>query len=533
MLRESPATSSVSANQDERGHPQAIPTGTSPLPGDAGGKWLNAYTTLAIVAGLLLALAVVAASAGLAVGNARALARAAHTQDIRTLVSQLVEDVTNAETGQRGFLLTGKTSYLAPYESGAREAPLVLDQLATQLGDDPEAAPVINELRQFVAGKLAELAKTIALMKAGRRDEATDMVQSDYGQQAMQQVRRLTGRLAARQHTVLVERIGSVERGGRLIVGIDALGLALLLLLAGGIVWSARRAVAVLRAAQDELARANAALEGVNERLEQKVAQRTADLTAANDEIQRFAYIVSHDLRAPLVNIMGFTGELQNATRIIVGHLEQAAARDPAELSAQVMVAANEDLPEAIRFIKASTEKMDRLIAAILRLSREGRRGMAPERIEMKSFLQGIVDSLQHQSAQRGAEIVIEPLPEPVADRLMLEQIFSNLLENALKYLVPGRPGRITVNGRQVGASLLYEVGDNGRGIAARDHERVFELFRRAGDQSVPGEGIGLAHVRTLVRRMGGTIDCASSEGIGSTFRIKLPAVAQKMGDNG
>ncbi len=100
---------------------------------------------------------------------------------------------------------------------------------------------------------------------------------------------------------------------------------------------------------------------------------------------------------------------------------------------------------------------------------------------------------------------------------------FSNLLENALKYLQPGRPGRIEVSGRRVGRAVLYEVVDNGRGIAARDLERVFELFRRAGDQTVPGEGIGLAHVRALVRRLGGRIDCVSVEGVGSTFRVELP----------
>jgi signal transduction histidine kinase len=493
---------------------------------------MRAGSYVAIVVGLLLTLAVVGASAGLAVRNARALGRAARTQDIRSLVTQLVEDVTDAETGQRGFLLTGKPSYLDPYRLGSAEAPGVLDRLSAALADDPASAAPLARLRDTVGAKLAELAQTVAAMQAGDRDDAMNAVQSDRGQRAMEDVRTLTRQLGARQQVLLAEQLRSVERGGRLIVLIDTLGLAMLLLLGGAIIWGMRRAMSVLRTAQADLAAANAELEGVNDRLEHKVAQRTADLTAANDEIQRFAYIVSHDLRAPLVNIMGFTGELEAATRTIAGYIDKQIAADPSAAADEVKLAAAEDLPEAIRFIKASTSKMDRLIAAILKLSREGRRVMMPERIDMSAFLRGIADTLQHQSAASGAQIAIETLPELTADRVMLEQIFSNLLENALKYLAPERPGRITVSGRRLGGMAIYDVQDNGRGIAPRDHERVFELFRRAGDQRVPGEGIGLAHVRALVRRMGGTIHCDSTEGVGSVFRVSLPTTAISSGES-
>lgn len=117
-------------------------------------------------------------------------------------------------------------------------------------------------------------------------------------------------------------------------------------------------------------------------------------------------------------------------------------------------------------------------------------------------------------------------MPNLVADRLAVEQVFGNLLENALKYLLPGRPGDIRISGALEGRVARFDVGDNGRGIARRDYERVFELFRRAGDQSVPGEGIGLAHVRALVRRLGGSVDCESEVGVGSTFTVRLPAIA-------
>jgi signal transduction histidine kinase len=114
-------------------------------------------------------------------------------------------------------------------------------------------------------------------------------------------------------------------------------------------------------------------------------------------------------------------------------------------------------------------------------------------------------------------------VPAITADRLAVEQVFSNLIENALKYPAPGRPGRIQVDGRREGQFARFEVRDNGRGVAERDRERIFELFRRAGVQDTAGEGIGLAHVRALLRRMGGSIDCESEAGVGSTFVVRLP----------
>jgi signal transduction histidine kinase len=168
---------------------------------------------------------------------------------------------------------------------------------------------------------------------------------------------------------------------------------------------------------------------------------------------------------------------------------------------------------------------MDRLINAILQLSRQGRRILTPEPVEMARLVQAIADNLKHRSTELGAEIEVAPtLPPIVSDRLALEQIFSNLVENALKYLKPGRPGRIAIIGRADAGRIVYEVTDNGRGVDPRDQERIFDLFRRAGPQDQPGEGIGLAHVRALAYRIGGTVTCESALDQGATFRVSLPA---------
>ncbi len=273
-----------------------------------------------------------------------------------------------------------------------------------------------------------------------------------------------------------------------------------------------------------QLERARAKLAGLIANLEHAVAARTADLTEANEEIQRFAYIVSHDLRAPLVNVMGFTAELDAVRKEVEAFIEQVAEKAPELVTEDARMAVETDLPEALDFIRSSTQRMDRLIAAILKLSREGRRVLTPEPIVMREVIAQLEQNITHQLEEEGAEIVIEDMPDLVSDRVALEQIFGNLIENAVKYLDPTRPGRITVRGRtEPDHRLRYAIEDNGRGIDPRDHQRVFDLFRRAGAQDKSGEGIGLAHVRALVRRLGGSIHIESQPGKGSTFIVTLP----------
>nr|WP_093568453.1 ATP-binding protein [Methylobacterium sp. 174MFSha1.1] len=251
---------------------------------------------------------------------------------------------------------------------------------------------------------------------------------------------------------------------------------------------------------------------GVHSDISEQRAAETA-LRESNEEIQRYAYIVSHDLRAPLVNIMGFTSEIEASQDDIRAAL---AGRPDAERI-------DADLSESVSFIKAAITKMDGLINAILKLSREGRRTFQPEPLAMTALVRELADAQRHQADTAGAVIEIGDLPEIVADRVAVGQIFGNLIDNAIKYRAKDRPPRIAVTGAVSDGLAEFQVTDNGRGIDPRDHGRVFELFRRSGVQDRPGEGIGLAHVRTLVRALGGRIDLSSAFGTGTTFRVTLP----------
>ena len=185
-------------------------------------------------------------------------------------------------------------------------------------------------------------------------------------------------------------------------------------------------------------------------------------------------------------------------------------------------VVLDQDIPEALGFIETSVTRMDHLIRAILHLSRLGHRDLHLESLDMPVLVHGTIQTLAHQVTACQAQVTVDPLPPVTADRTAMEQIMGNLLANAVAYLVPGRPGAIVVTGERHADVTVFAVRDNGRGIAADDIPKVFEPFRRVGRQDVPGEGMGLAYVRMLVRRHEGEIRCHSTLGVGTTFTFSI-----------
>jgi signal transduction histidine kinase len=434
--------------------------------------------------------------------------------------------VREAEAGQRGYLITDDLQYLQPYQQGRTNAPSALNKLEELTAGDAEQQRSIAEIRPLVEQRFAIMQRTIDLARGGRKTRAVEVVRSGEGRNLTFEIGQRLGVMIGRETAALVGQGARSAQISQWLLIANLIAVALIVALAVMSLAMVGGALRELRAASRELRR-------VNEGLEQEVEERTQEIRRANEEIQRFAYIVSHDLRSPLVNVMGFTSELEAGGEAIRRQLAVVRERAPELLDPDAVLAAEEDLPESVGFIRTSTAKMDRLIAAILRLSRDGRRVLTPVPIAMTPMLEQVAASLTVMAEQAGAEIVVEPLPDLVSDRLAVEQVFSNLLENAVKYLQPGRPGRIVVSGRRRGSMCVYEVRDNGRGIAPHDRERVFELFRRAGAQDKPGEGLGLAFVQTNVRRLGGTIALTSELGQGSTFTLTFPSVLKLTPESG
>ncbi|RDE04560.1 sensor histidine kinase [Sphingomonas aracearum] len=442
-----------------------------------------------------------------------------HTYEVEIAITQALNGVEQAEATRRGYLLTGQEIYRTTYVQAATKVQPALWRVHWLSRDNPEQQRNLAALRRELNDLQRVRNASVALMAAGDRPAAVRLFADETGARRMRRIRDRAGAMVTAERVLLDRR--REEQAASLRAFYVTLGIAGVLL-----VLSALASLATVLRYTSDLGTSRDQLQSLNDSLETLVAERTEDLTRANEEIQRFAYIVSHDLRSPLVNVMGFTAELDAATSAIGELIDRAEERAPDIVTDEARFAAREDLPEAIGFIRTSTQKMDRLINAILKLSREGRRVLLRETVDVAALADGIAASLQHRLDEQGTTITVQrPMPEMTTDRLALEQILSNLIENAVKYLQPGRPGRIVVRGSAWAGRTIIEVEDNGRGISAHDHQRIFDLFRRSGQQDQPGEGIGLAHVRALAYRLGGTIDVRSEFGQGSTFRLSLPTV--------
>lgn len=273
-----------------------------------------------------------------------------------------------------------------------------------------------------------------------------------------------------------------------------------------------------------DLAIETEAREKVQEELEKvatKLERSNQELKLVNEEVRSFAYIISHDLRGPLINLKGFAGELRAALAVIEPAARQALPSMEAEQKQVVERALVEDVPEALAFIDASVTRMEQFINAILKLSRLGRQELTFEVVDMNAVVQATLQTLAHRIEQRGVKVSVATLPQVTADRISMNQIIGNILTNAVDYL-DERPGEIAITAEQDQDETIFHIRDNGRGIAAEDMHKLFEPFRRIGKPDVPGEGMGLAYVQTLVRRHGGRIWCESEPGIGTTFTFTL-----------
>ena len=270
---------------------------------------------------------------------------------------------------------------------------------------------------------------------------------------------------------------------------------------------------------KQELDRANQRLAVANRKLE----TANEELFELDQENTDFLALAAHDLREPLVTLQGFAGELHG----ILGVLRKAALDRPTSLPEDrreiVREVLEEDAPEALGFIDASTERMGQLIQGLVSLSQLGRQKLHFEQLSVEGIVREVLRSLGYQISRRGVEVEIRELPPVVADRASLKLVFENLLNNAVLYLDADRPGKIVLSGEAGDDGCSYRVEDNGRGIPEADRPKIFQVFGRGDSAHVPGEGLGLAFVRATLERHGGSIDFRSEPGQGTVFFFSLP----------
>ncbi|MCE5184837.1 MAG: cache domain-containing protein [Planctomycetaceae bacterium] len=258
-------------------------------------------------------------------------------------------------------------------------------------------------------------------------------------------------------------------------------------------------------------------------RAEQEREGLMRKLALKNEELQSIVYATSHDLRSPLINIEGFSRELGNSCGRLADLL-----RNPESLKCGQTILKSileEDIPESLDFIFRNTEKMQTLVNGLLQLSRIGTAKLDFKSLDMNALLSNVLASCNYQIKTIDAQVTVESLPPAFGDYSQINQVFANLIDNALKYRQKDCPLVIRITGRRLDGMVEYTVTDNGIGIAQMHLGRIFELFQQLKPSVNPSEGVGLG--LTIVKRIvdihNGGIRVESIPGEGTTFFITLP----------
>jgi signal transduction histidine kinase len=495
---------------------------------------------------------------------ARINAQNIQTQEIVQTAEQVLHLLVNAETGARGYTLTDNAAFTEPFWNSDRDLPSTMAQLRGLVDDSTEDRLAVAEIQRHADIVMERHRSMIELVKSGHQEEATTHITTGEGKRRMDAARGVINVLTSRmkrQDAARRERLATFQN--YLLWSLVTGGL-LAFALSGAIAWAiSRKIVRRLQILADNTVRLKeqrplnasvgghdeitqvdgafhamaaelARIAGINQRhaeeLEQRVNERTGELALTNRELKQkneendlFVFSVSHDLRAPLVNLQGFSEELRMSCEEL--RAVQADATLPETLRVRV-TRSLDDVTTSLRFIQSGVCRLSLIIDALLRLSRAGRVEYNWQNVNVHETVDRIVDSLQQTIAQRDATVLIDALPNVWGDPVAVEQIFGNLLANALNYLDVKRPGVIRVSGAVAEDNpeqVVYRVEDNGVGIPAGQQGKVFQAFQRLHPTLAVGEGMGLPLVRRIVSRHGGSIDLESVEGQCTTFFVRLP----------
>jgi PAS domain S-box-containing protein len=262
------------------------------------------------------------------------------------------------------------------------------------------------------------------------------------------------------------------------------------------------------------------------ENLTRELERRVDELAATNRELRQktsenesFVYSVSHDLRAPLVNLQGFSQELNFAADEVAQVLSDP--RVPADIQSRARHLLSTEIGESLGFIRNAVQHLGNIVDGLLRLSRIGRVEYASEPVDVGAVVNDIIASLHTTITSTHATIAVRDLPTVRGDRNAIGQVFANILGNALKCFDPARPGRIEISA-SADTPPVFAVRDNGVGIPEEYRRKIFQVFQHVHSRKGRGEGMGLAIVRRIVERHGGRIWFESVSGEGTTFFFTL-----------
>lgn len=489
----------------------------------AGRMWIASAILATLVAAAFAALI-------LAVDAQRgATAREHRSNDVTVATLQVEKLVVDVETGIRGFTVTTDRAFLQPYTNARRVLPSQIAALQSLLEDDQQ-----RERAQLLAQKISEYvddyaARVVVLVRETPEIARQELI-TDEGKFRTDEIRRIFNRFLATERAAAAAAAADAEvRAERaVLVGAIGIGASTLLIVLFGIILarSIARPVRAVASGASRLASGDLSLrlptEGPGEvgeltrafnEMASRLEEGRRELEEQNEKLREsermkteLVSIVSHELRTPLASVLGFTSlllkrEFDTPTRRHYLGIVDAQARRLAAL-----------LEDFLDMQRMEHEGLD----------------LDTEKVDLASLLDEQAQLYRAQSPKHRVEVELEERPLPVrGDRNRLAQVVGNLLSNAIKYSPDG--GVVGLTAERHGLGVRVTVRDEGLGIPAEQHDRIFTKFFRgdAGATGITGTGLGLAVSREIVEAHGGRIGFDSDAGSGSTFWLELPAAAQ------
>lgn len=469
---------------------------------------------------IAVVLCIVVGNAILAMNTIQSLTQTQQRLDDTGMLNSAIEklhlSIVQAESGQRGYLLTGEDDYLVPYYDALEQLNSQAALVKGLRSEIDGQADKVAQLLHLVDEKVAVLTRTAQLALADKERRAQYLLETHEGRNLYREIRVLAGEIQDAESAFKLEqfkKLGQIKKEAKITFAITAITSALLIF--GMFI--------LTRINLRESERYKLELLHQNETLASKVTERTQELTLYSDELSRsnreleeFAFVASHDLQEPLRKIQAFSDRLETMFKDELG----------------------EKGIDYISRMKNAAQRMSNLINDLLEFSRVTTRGKDFTDTDLKVVLDEILSDLEIAIQESNTQVNISEMPVIQADISQMQQLFLNLLSNAIKFRRENVAPIINVDyehKKEFSDELHTEVEwqiitikDNGIGFSEEYADKIFVPFQRLhGRSQYKGTGIGLSVCRRIVERHGGTITAQSKDGEGATFIIKLPVEAE------